>query len=280
MVWSLPHHLPQQGPCIANCSPPIYGGGGSGGRHFCGISCYPLPSPLPCSVPKGITKGSAAYSAIQHNQQIQQLFAYLSNNGHIPSIVVASGSLTVKAADGQTDLLVSGCYDATTNTITVYPADFQNGDTFDLVLDHEAQHAFYEQPGSSGLPPLWDDQGVQTVSVGGSNYSFNLSHQADGNALTISPGYRQYEHVLIHDNFVNAGYGDTSALFEALDYANTNSPNQDLTAASGARTTYIAVPVIAPLPINVQCSSGNTSKAASTTLYVLPKTPIYEGYAE
>ena len=257
------------------------GGGGSGtcGANVnCGLPCYaggsgcgPLPTPTPqsCLQPKAggsddlDGKGNTADKLIQGSKPLQSLMAAVHNAG--VQVTVQPASLQAGQA-ANTQLINS-----TTGVISYDPSQMAaaeaNGQDPTQILYHETDHLYYEsQPGFlSNMPSS------ATFTINGTTYNYNTANipctmcNIPGE-LTNSPGEQAWEHMLIHNDLVNAfGTDETGALKEGLAGA-INAPSTgalSATAAADKTKTGVSSRTIASAPRNATCTSGGSTSRST-----------------
>lgn len=238
----------------------------------------PTATPEACAIPKGVNPGDPAYQAIASDPTLQNLLTFLANNGMTPTVDIESGTKTVTMPNGTT-IQVEGAFDASTNTISIWPQDITGGDTYDSLLFDEAMHAYLEDGLFGGYPYFWGGQasggGTQMIPLGGINYSFNLDPIAIGNgSSTIGQSYAGYEHLVIHNLDIQLGFPSGGALQEALTEATSNAtPAQIATTTQNDALTTIQLPLTASLPTNQKCNSTTQARPGFISPSTAPVVP-------
>lgn len=129
-----------------------------------------------------------------------------------------------------------------------------------------------ESPIFSGLPYLWGGSpaggGLQTVTLGGYTYTFNLAPVPQGSGQTIfnaeDQQYAGYEHLIIHNLDVQNGFPGYGSLDEALSQGQSSaSPSQDQSTAQSYAKTQIRLPITVSIPTNQTCKSATMISAPS-----------------
>jgi len=142
-----------------------------------------------------------------------------------------------------------------------------NGQDPTQILYHETDHLYYEsQPGFlSNMPSS------ATFTINGTTYDYNTANIpcttcSIPGELTNSPGEQAWEHMLIHNDLVNAfGTDETGALQEGLAGA-INAPSTgalSATAAADKSKTGVSSRSIASAPRNATCTSGGSTSRST-----------------
>jgi len=210
---------------------------------------------------------------------LQALMAALHNAG--VQVTIQSATLPPGTAANAT------LNNSTSGTIQVDPANMAaaeaTGQDPTEIIYHEMDHLYYEsQPGFfSNMPSS------TTFAIGGTTYSYNTANIPSGNGWTNSPGEMAWEHMLIHNDLVNAfgvNEGDqTGAITEGLQHA-TNAPAKNAlnsTAAADKSKTGTSSRAVAPPPRSATCtSSGSASRSPMSGIVENGVTYVDSGFTD
>jgi hypothetical protein len=218
--------------------------------------------------------GNTADSLILSKSVLQALMAQLSNAG--VSVTVQATSLPTPTATTMGTAMqtqVNGKSAIVQYSPSNVAAAEASGQDPAEILYHELDHVYYEtQTGYYNNPPA-----TTTFAINGATYNYSTALvplPSTPGAMTQSTGFDGWEHMLIHNDVVNAfqGADKTAALEEGLSNA-TNPPANiaNVVATDTAKTGISSRAESAP-SLSAVCKSPTQAQrrvhTASSTTYV------------